>query len=73
MPLSPFARPPKLPGNGAFRTLAIREDGMLDRRRFAALSSAAVVGSSPEEPKAHLAAEMAKWGTIIAEAGIKVE
>lgn len=32
-----------------------------------------VIGSSPEELKAHLAAEMAKWGTIIAEAGIKVE
>ena len=32
-----------------------------------------VVGSSPQELKAHLAAEMAKWGTIIAEAGIKVE
>jgi tripartite-type tricarboxylate transporter receptor subunit TctC len=32
-----------------------------------------VIGSSPEELRAHLAAEMAKWGTIIAEAGIKVE
>ena len=32
-----------------------------------------VVGSSPEELRAHLAAEMAKWGTIIAEAGIRVE
>ena len=32
-----------------------------------------VVGSSPEELRAFLAAEMAKWGTIIAEAGIKVE
>jgi tripartite-type tricarboxylate transporter receptor subunit TctC len=32
-----------------------------------------VVGSSPEELRAHLAAEMAKWGAIIAEAGIKVE
>ena len=32
-----------------------------------------VIGSSPEELRAHLAAEMAKWGPIIAEAGIKVE
>jgi tripartite-type tricarboxylate transporter receptor subunit TctC len=32
-----------------------------------------VVGSSPEELRAHLASEMAKWGAIIAEAGIKVE
>ncbi len=32
-----------------------------------------VVGSSPEELKATLAAEMAKWSVIIDEAGIKVE
>src|SRR5262249_14533601 len=32
-----------------------------------------VIASSPEELKAHLAAEMAKWSVIIAEAGIKVE
>jgi tripartite-type tricarboxylate transporter receptor subunit TctC len=32
-----------------------------------------VVGSSPEELRAHLAAEMAKWSVIIDEAGIKVE
>jgi tripartite-type tricarboxylate transporter receptor subunit TctC len=32
-----------------------------------------VVASSPEELKAWLAAEMAKWSVIIAEAGIKVE
>ena len=32
-----------------------------------------VVGSSPEELRAYLAAEMAKWSVIIDEAGIKVE
>jgi tripartite-type tricarboxylate transporter receptor subunit TctC len=32
-----------------------------------------LIGSSPEELKAHLAAEMAKWSVIIEEAGIKVE
>jgi tripartite-type tricarboxylate transporter receptor subunit TctC len=32
-----------------------------------------VIGSSPEALRAHLAAEMSKWGTIIKEAGIKVE
>jgi tripartite-type tricarboxylate transporter receptor subunit TctC len=32
-----------------------------------------VIGSSPEELRAYLAAEMDKWGVIIREAGIKVE
>jgi tripartite-type tricarboxylate transporter receptor subunit TctC len=32
-----------------------------------------IVGSSPEELRAYLAAEMAKWSVIIDEAGIKVE
>ena len=32
-----------------------------------------VIGSSPEELRAHLAAEMAKWAVIIKEAGIKAE
>jgi tripartite-type tricarboxylate transporter receptor subunit TctC len=32
-----------------------------------------LIGSTPEELKAHLAAEMAKWSVIIEEAGIKVE
>ena len=32
-----------------------------------------VIGSSPEELRSYLAAEMSKWGTIIKEAGIKVE
>jgi tripartite-type tricarboxylate transporter receptor subunit TctC len=32
-----------------------------------------VVGSSPEELRKHLAAEMEKWSVIIKEAGIKVE
>lgn len=32
-----------------------------------------LIGSTPEELKTHLAAEMAKWSVIIAEAGIKVE
>ena len=32
-----------------------------------------VIGSSPEELRAYLAAEMSKWGVIIKEAGIKVE
>ena len=32
-----------------------------------------VIGSSPEELRAHLKAEMDKWGVIIKEAGIKVE
>jgi tripartite-type tricarboxylate transporter receptor subunit TctC len=32
-----------------------------------------VIGSSPEELRAHLKAEMDKWGTIIKEAGIKVD
>jgi tripartite-type tricarboxylate transporter receptor subunit TctC len=32
-----------------------------------------VIGSSPEELRVHLKAEMDKWGAIIKEAGIKVE
>ena len=32
-----------------------------------------VIGSSPEELRAYLKAEMDKWGVIIKEAGIKVE
>lgn len=32
-----------------------------------------VIGSSPEELRVHLKAEMDKWGVIIKEAGIKVE
>ena len=32
-----------------------------------------VIGSSPEELRAYLKAEMDKWGAIIKEAGIKVE
>ena len=32
-----------------------------------------VIGSSPEELRAHLKAEMDKWGTIIKEAGIKID
>ena len=32
-----------------------------------------MIGSSPEELRAYLKAEMDKWGAIIKEAGIKVE
>ena len=35
--------------------------------------SATVVGSTPEELRAHVAAEIAKWGPIVAEANVRLE
>ena len=44
------------------------------RERYAAIAEGAgVIGSSPEELRTYLAAELDKWGVIIKEAGIKVE
>jgi tripartite-type tricarboxylate transporter receptor subunit TctC len=67
----PAKTPPEVISKLHADTVAALADPLI-RQRLDQLG-VGVIGSTPDELRAHLAAEMEKWGAIIKEAGIKAE